>query len=819
MIAQEFIDRIAKEIRVSPEQVAAAIPLFDKGSSVPFVARYRKDATGNLDEARLERIAELNTRYTAFSNRRTAVIDNVEAQGGMTDALRKSISSCSEPAALEDLYLGFKKVRRTRACAGRDAGLQPLTDALLAQDPEGKPAEELAAAYAKPGTPYGTADAALQGARDILAEHFAVDPKTRGSLRKTLFNDGKFVAKATKNAEGNARYKQFYDLTEPVKSIAPEKLLNMLRGVRFAMLRLDIQIDDDAFLSALQSRYIKDANGPYAAHLRQALEDAYRRLLRPELESEVMEEVRTRAEDVLIATFRRSAEEQLMSPGLGAVAMLGIHPASENSFILAAVGADGAPIETAEFQTTEEARAAGAETIKTFIEKHAPIAVAIGNSPGSRNASRLVTEAVRDIKDSDVFYYFVNEAGAQAYASSKIGKNELPDLSQGARTAVSVARRLQDPMKELVKLEPRDIAGVPNQFDINQRHLREALFKTIESCVTRVGADLNTAPADLLRYISGIQLGTAQNMVAYRNEHGGFKTRKQLIDVPGIGEKTFEQCAGFLRVQGGENPLDATHIHPEAYETVGKFAEQAGVSVAELQNNNEKLAALDLAPLATETLGTRALEDLRRELRRPGKDPRRKFERPRYGRVTSVLQLEEGITVEGVVTNVTDFGAFVDIGIHQDGLIHLSELANHFVRDPREVLHVGQVVEVKVVKVDRSKERVSLSRKALQAPPEGRPRRAPADGDRGPVRGEGDSKDRRPARGEGRSQDRDRKRGDGDRPRKPRRNQRNDGPPSRNKQASRLGMQSTVKHGDSKGTDMNTLLADQLSALKDKLGK
>ncbi len=824
MIAQEFIDRIAKEVRVQPEQVAAAIPLFDKGATVPFVARYRKDLTGNLDEGRLERIAELNTRYTAFSNRRTAVLENVEAQGHMSDSLREQISGCTDPVELEDLYLPFKKVKRTRACAARDAGLQALADALLAQDATGKPVDELAAEYAKPGTPYGTPEAALQGARDILAERFAVDPVTRGGLRNTMRNEGKAVVKATKTAENNARYKPFFDLKEAVKSISADKLLKVLRGVRFGALRLDLVIDDDAYIGTMNERYVQQADSPFAAHLRHAIEDAYRRLLRPELEAEVLNEVRTRAEDALIGSFRRDAERNLLGAGVGAVPVLGVHALSETSFALVVIGGEGALLESLEFQITDELRAAAAATLRDIVQKHGIAAVAIGNIPGSREFSRLTAEVTRDLEGCDTFYHFLDDTSAQVYALSKAGKAEMPEDTQGARTAASLARRLQNPLHELVKLEARDIAGVSNQYDINQRRLRDALFKTIESCVSRVGADLNTAPADLLRYISGIQLGTAQNLVAFRKEHGGIKTRQQLIEVPGIGEKTFEQCAGFLRIPGGENPLDATQIHPEAYEIVGKMAEAAGVSVAELIGNAEKIGALDVAPLASGAIGERTLEDIRRELRAPARDPRRAFKRPRYGRANNVMQLEEGIVVEGIVTNVTDFGAFVDIGIHQDGLIHLSELANRFVRDPREVVHVGDIIEVKVIKVDRSKERVSLSRKATQAPPESRPRRGGGEGrggDRPPrADGEGGARPQRPRRDGGRPDNRDRKRAEGDRPpRKPRRDKRGDGPPAKGKGASRLGMQSQVKHGDAKGSQMNTLLADQLAALKDKLDK
>ena len=802
MIEQKFIERIAMEARVRPQQVAAAIPLFDKGATVPFVARYRKDVTGNLDEVQLETVQERNVYYTALSNRRDAILQNIEGQEKLTDELKARINACTNQTSLEDLYLPYKKQRRTKASIAMDQGLEPLADFIWAQEISDKPVQDYAEEFVKSDKGVSSAEEALTGAYNILAERVAMDADARALLRTRFLEEGMLKSVHAKSApDEKTKFEAYYEYSELLKQAPSHRLLAVLRGTRMGILRMDLLIDDTQLAEQLKGMFIKDGASPYAAHLGPVIEDAYNRLPRPSIENEVVTLSREKADDDAIFVFRENAENLLLAPPAGRIAVLGVDPGMRTGCKLAVVNDTGDFLESATIFLVEPQKdeAAAETTVITLMDKFNINAIAIGNGTGSREVARFINGVLRKHEKKDAFTVLVNESGASVYSASKLARDEFPDLDIIIRGAISIARRLQDPLAELVKIEPRSVGVGQYQHDVNQRKLREGLKRTVEISVNRVGVDLNTASVELLRYVSGIQQNTAENIVAFRTEHGGIKTREQLKEISGIGEKTYEQSAGFLRVQGGDVPLDATSIHPEAYPVVEQIATSLEKPIAEIIADPKVIKDADLSQFSTDVVGRLTLEDIRAELMKPGRDPRREFKVPEFLEgVNDVKDLEEGMVSEGVVTNITDFGAFVDIGVHQDGLIHLSELANKFVRDPREVVKVGDIVKVKVIKIDKEMNRISLSRKVLLETP--KPRRpiqknVPHQGEE--PRDAAQRDDRRPARKPERKG-----RNDRDKPRGPRKPRRDDKP----KQPSNTPL-----------TD--TLLADQPANLRDKFNK
>jgi len=871
MIETKFVERIAQEASVRPEQVTAAIALFDKGSTVPFVARYRKDVTGNLNEVALEQIHDRNVYFTALSNRRNAIIENIAKQNALTDELRAQIESCYSQTDLEDLYLPFKKQRRTKASMAREQGLEPLAEFIWAQVPADKTIDAFAATFVTPVKSISSPEEALDGARNILAERISVDPWARVGLRRRMQEEGTLTSLATKAAEQEkTKFEQYYNFSEPLKTVPSHRLLAVLRGARLGILKMDIVIDDEAAQAELANHYVKAPGTEFEAHIRAAALDAYKRLLRPGIENEVVTNARAAADQDAIKVFRENARNLLLSPPAGRLAVLGVDPGLRTGCKLAAIDQHGRFLESATIFPSEphNDQDGAAKTIVDLIERNSLNAVAIGNGTGSREVEKFIRETLHKHEKKEVLVALVSESGASIYSASKTARDEFPDIDVTIRGAISIARRLQDPLAELVKLDPKTLGVGQYQHDVNQRDLRENLYRTVESCVNSVGVDVNTASVDLLRYVSGIQMGTAQNIIEHRTKIGGFLSREQLKEVSGIGEKTFEQCAGFLRIPTAENPLDRTAIHPESYPIVEKIAEQLGQPVTTLIAQPEKLSSLQLDAFSTENIGMLTLEDIREELKKPGRDPRSEFRVPRYiDGVYDVESLQEGMEAEGVVTNVTDFGAFVDIGVHQDGLVHLSELARQFVKDPRDFVKAGEVVRVKVIKIDRDTKRISLSMKQLlpapeRAPrPEGdRPRRPRPEGgapaaageapqgeqrprregqggeggqrpqrseNRGPRR-EGGEGGQRPQRGEGRGPRREGGEGGGQRPprsdsRPPRpegdapRRRDDRGPRRAPAQADRHGTPSALKHADNTKGSFNSTLADKLAALKEKL--
>ncbi len=726
MIEEKFVDLIASKVAVKPTQVTAAITLFDKGATVPFVARYRKDLTGNLDEVQLEAIEEQNVYFTSLINRRDAILENIAKQDKLTEELRERIQAAIDHTTLEDLYLPFKKQRRTKASVAREQGLEPLAEQVWAQAPDSAPVLTLAEAFVNPEKEVSTPEAALEGARNIMAEWVSLDVDTRAEGRNRLHEEGVLKTTATKNTEEQkTKFEAYYDFAEPLKRIPSHRFLAVMRGVRMGMLRLEILMDDDAFIAELIQKHLKAPDSLFAPEIKLVCEDAYRRLLRPTLETEVLNVVRSKAEEEAIEVFRENAHKLLLAPPAGRLPVIGVDPGLRTGCKLAVIDDMGNYVDSDTIYTSaSEAELAKAEeTLLRLMQTHGVKSIAVGNGTGSREIARFIDEILKKHQNEDVFMMIVNEAGASIYSASKSAREEFPELDVTVRGAISIARRLQDPLAELVKLEPRTIGVGQYQHDVNQKRLREGLFRTVENCVNRVGVDVNTASAELLRYISGINVAVAENIIKFRNESGGFKHRGQFMEVDGIGEKTFEQCAGFLRIRSGDSPLDATAIHPEAYPIVENMSKEIGVDTPDLIQNRDVLEKLDFSNFKTEVIGEFTLSDIRKELLKPGRDPRKEFRVPKYLEgIHKVDDLKEGMVAEGVVTNVTDFGAFVDIGVHQDGLVHLSEMSNKFVHDPREVVGVGDIIKVQVLQVDTELSRISLSMKALQPAPARAPR-------------------------------------------------------------------------------------------------
>ncbi len=853
MLEAKFVQRISEEVSVTVAQAAKAIELFDSGATIPFVARYRKDVTGNLNEEKLEAIAERNAYYRALVDRRTAILEAIAKQDKLTDELRGKIEETFDKATLEDLYLPYKPKRQTKATVARERGLEPLADYIWGQAAGGTTVEAYAAVFVRPDAGVSTIEEALEGARHILAERISEDAGTRAMLRLRMAEQGKITAHATKNSEGKkTKYESYYNFTEAVASIPSHRFFAVLRGAKEGLLRMDLEAPDDALQEEVFTRFIKEPGSPFEPYIKEAVEDAYKRHLRPSIENEIIAMVRERADGEAIRVFRENAENLLLAPPAGQIAVIGVDPGMRTGCKLAVVDRFGAFKETATvYPNPPQNDVEGAEKVLLeLMQKHEAYAVAIGNGTGAREAAQFVKGALAKINRPDAFSVFVNESGASIYSASKLAREEFPELDVTVRGAISIARRLQDPLAELVKIEPRHIGVGQYQHDVNQKELREGLQQTVVSSVNRVGVDLNSASFALLRYVSGIQSNTAHAIVAHRTKIEGFRSRRQLLDVDGIGPKAFEQCAGFLRLREADNPLDATGIHPEAYPVVESIAQGLGKSVTELIRNPEVLKGVDLAPYATETIGLLTLEDIRSELLKPSRDPRTEFKVPKFlDGVNGVEDLEDGMEMEGVVTNVTDFGAFVDIGVHQDGLVHRSELANRFVKDPRDVVKVGEIVRIKVIKVDKELPRISLSIKALQPVPVRRPRRdkprvaqpqrptadaivgsAPAATEAAP-RPERPHRERQP-HGDGSRRD------DGQRTeRPPRRDRTEDRRPDRRGERRDAGRHARnddrrsqtqrnagdksdtqrTRHAD-EGGKLNTLLADQLAALRDKFG-
>jgi len=710
-------ERIATEITLKPEQVQRTVALLLDDATVPFIARYRKEATGNLDEEQIRHIAERYKYYQELEQRRTTILTTLTEQGKLTEELRAQILACFNKVELEDLYLPYRPKRQTRATVAIARGLEPLARFLWEQQPGAQSITELATQYVDAEKGVANAEEALAGAGHIVAEWIADRADVRQVLRSMMFAEGKVRATVAQGKQDQkTKFQDYYDFQEAAATIPSHRILAILRGVREDVLSMHIEVDTPKALALVESRVLQARETPFVPYLLAYCEDAYQRLLFPSLQTEVRRTLKERADAEAITVFQGNLRNLLMAPPLGTYGILGIDPGLRTGCKLTVVDETGKFLEHATiYPLAPRQDVAGAEQVlQDLISRYTIKAIAIGNGTGSRETEAVVRQFLRQ-HQHDIICVVVNEAGASVYSASKLARQEFPDLDVTVRGAISIARRLQDPLAELVKIDPKSIGVGQYQHDVDQRRLRRSLEETVESSVNRVGVDVNTASAELLQYVSGLNMRQAQNLVTYRNAHGRLSSRQQLLQVEGLGDKTFQQAAGFLRIKDGDQLLDSTAVHPETYNVVERMATSLAVPVAALVANTELIDSLDLQQFVDDQVGLLTLQDIREELLKPGRDPRAQFVTPRFrDDVTSLADLQEGMVLEGVVSNVTNFGAFVDIGVHQDGLVHISELSQRYVRDPREVVQVGQIVKVKVLGVDVTLQRISLSMKGLQ---------------------------------------------------------------------------------------------------------
>ena len=711
---------ISQLLNIPLKSVTAVIALLDEGATIPFIARYRKEVSGNLDEVQIREIQEKLEYFRELEDRRETVLHSIEEQGKLTPELKARIEAALEKNELEDLYLPYKPKRRTKASMARDRGLEPLAHYLWNQTPGEMPLHQLAATFVNEAIGVASEGDALEGARHIVAEWVSENAGYRKAIRSLMMTEGLVASRAIEGVEDpEGKYKMYAQYSEPASKIPSHRMLAIRRGAKEGILIFEIELEAEKALAWLRSQAIR-AKGDWVPHLEEAIEESYHRLLNPSIQTEVRLELKDRSDEEAIKVFRENLENLLLSPPAGMLTALAIDPGIRTGCKIAVVDDTGKFLESAVIYPFEPKNdAAGAvKTLAALVARHNVQAIAIGNGTASRETAALVQDFIRQANLTNLFSVTVSESGASVYSASELARQEFPDLDLTVRGAISIARRLQDPLSELVKVDPKAIGVGQYQHDVDQRRLKQSLEATVESCVNRVGVDLNTASWALLRYVAGITERTALKIVEYRNEHGRFRSRVQLKAVAGFGPKTFEQAAGFLRIRGGDHPLDITAVHPEAYSVVEKIAASLQVSVNDLVARPELIEKVKLEGFTTEAIGMYTLGDIREELRKPGRDPREKFAAAKWrDDVTSIADLRPGMTLEGVVTNVTRFGAFVDVGVHQDGLVHVSELANRFVKDASEVVKVGQIVKVQVLSADAKAKRIALSMKALDTAP------------------------------------------------------------------------------------------------------
>lgn len=726
-LPSDLLIHIAQILQIPMKGLLATIELLDEGATVPFIARYRKEATGNLDEVQIRAIEEKLLYFRELVLRKETILASIQEQGKLTDELKALIEKTLDKSELEDLYLPYKPKRRTKAMIAREKGLEPLADYLWNQEPTRTPLEILAASFVDAEKGVANVEEALEGARHIIAETISDSAEIRKLLRQTMFEEGVIVSKKIMDAvDEQEKFKMYYDYREPVKQIPSHRMLAIRRGETENILYFLIELDPQRALHLISGKVHKQT-GDWTPQLNLAVEDSWKRLLNSSIVSETRLELKQRADTDAIQVFRENLQNLLLSPPAGQLAVLGIDPGIRTGCKIAVVDDTGKFLGhdvIYPFQPKNDI--AGSErTLKTLIEKFKVRAIAIGNGTASRETDAFVRDFLRKESLNSVFSVTVNESGASIYSASDVARQEFPDLDLTVRGAISIARRLQDPLAELVKLDPKSIGVGQYQHDVDQSHLHRSLEAVIESCVNRVGVELNTASWTLLRYVAGINERTAQKIVEFRNEHGRFRSRVQLNAVPGIGPKTFEQAAGFLRIRQGDHPLDVTAVHPESYPVVEQIAQNLNVPIEKLIEQPALLEKLDKSVLAA---GVYTLNDILEELRKPGRDPREKFIAPTFKEgVNEIGDLQIGMTLEGVVTNVTKFGAFVDVGVHQDGLVHISELSDRFVKEPGDIVKVGQIVKVHVLSADAKTKRIALSMKTpgAKVPPGKRPAAPP----------------------------------------------------------------------------------------------
>lgn len=706
---------LADEFRLRREQVDNTIALIDDDKTIPFIARYRKEQTGSLDDTVLRELSDRLAYLRGLEKRKEEIISSITEQEKMTDDIAKAIEAAMTLVEVEDIYRPFKPKRKTRASVAREKGLEPLAELLLAQDKKTDPAAE-AASYISEENGVATAEDALQGAMDIIAEDISDNAELRKHLREAFFKEGTISSKAAAE-DSNEVYKNYFEYSEPVNKIAGHRILALDRGEKEEQLKVAIEVPEGVGEGMITYEYVKN-NSKCAEYVRAACEDSYKRLIFPSIEREVRAELSAGAQEGAIKVFASNLRQLIMAPPVKDTVTLGLDPGYAHGCKCAVVDSTGKVLDTVIIQITRSKGEleTAKRVIKGIIEKHHVSTIAIGNGTASRETEQFTAELLKTIPEK-VSYMVVSEAGASVYSASKLAAEEFPDYDVSLRSAVSIARRLQDPLAELVKIDPKAIGVGQYQHDMPKARMDEALKGVVEDCVNSVGVDLNTASYSLLSYISGINAAVAKNIVAYREENGAFTDRKQLLKVKKLGAKAYEQCAGFLRVPGGKNPLDNTGIHPESYDTAKALLEKCGITPEELgkaEKVREKVKAVGLKKISDETgAGMPTLSDIVKELEKPGRDPRDELPPPlmRSGDVMEIKDLKPGMELMGTIRNVIDFGAFVDIGVHEDGLVHISQICSRYIKHPLEVVKVGDVVKVWVLDVDVKRGRISLTMK------------------------------------------------------------------------------------------------------------
>ena len=711
----DIIGTLAKELEVGRGQVEAAVKLIDEGNTIPFIARYRKEATGALNDEVLRNLDERLKYLRGLEERREQVLSSIEEQGKLTEELKQKILDAKTMVAVEDLYLPYRPKRKTRAGIAREKGLEPLADLIWMQLLR-EPLEKLAEDYVSEEKNVASVKEAIDGARDILAERISEDASHRACIRKLTMEEGTISSEA-KDETAESVYEMYYHYEEGVKKCAGHRILALNRGEKEKVLTVKISAPEEKILRYLEAKVILKENPVTSPVLREVIEDSYHRLIAPAIEREIRNSLTERAEDGAIRVFGKNLEQLLMQPPITGQVVLGWDPAFRTGCKLAVVDATGKVLDTVVIYPTapQNKVAESKKTLKKLIETYHISLISVGNGTASRESEQIIAEFLKEIPQK-VQYVIVSEAGASVYSASKLATEEFPEFDVGQRSAASIARRLQDPLAELVKIDPKSIGVGQYQHDMNQKHLSEALGNVVEDCVNRVGVDLNTASASLLEYVSGISKALAKNIVAYREENGAFRSRKQLLKVAKLGPKAFEQCAGFMRIRGGDNPLGATSVHPESYPAAMELLKRLQVKPEEIEKGgipgiSRKIA--DYKALAGELgVGELTLKDIAAELEKPARDPREEMPKPVLRTdVLDMKDLQPGMILKGTVRNVIDFGAFVDIGVHQDGLVHISQMSQKFIRHPLEAVSVGDVVEVKVLSVDLAKKRIALTMK------------------------------------------------------------------------------------------------------------
>lgn len=709
----DIIAVLQQELDIRYEQVEATVKLIDEGNTIPFIARYRKEVTGSLNDEVLRNLYERLCYLRNLEEKKEQVIHSIQEQEKLTPELEKKIQEAKTLVAVEDLYRPYRPKRRTRAMIAKEKGLEPLANLILLQMTK-RPVEEDAKEYLSEEKGVATVEEAIAGAKDILAENISDDAEHRTRIREFTTKEGLLVSEAKEEGVDSV-YEMYYQYQEPIKRAAGHRILALNRGEKEKILTVKIEAPEEKILSYLRRKTVRKDNSFTTPLLESVIEDSYKRLISGAIEREIRSSLTEMAEDGAIRVFGKNLEQLLMQPPIAGQTVLGWDPAFRTGCKLAVVDPTGKVLDTVVVYPTapqnkvEEAK----EKVYQFIKKYNITLISVGNGTASRESEKIIAELLKEIPEH-VQYVIVNEAGASVYSASKLATEEFPNFDVGQRSAASIARRLQDPLAELVKIDPKSIGVGQYQHDMNQKKLGETLTGVVEDCVNKVGVDLNTASASLLEYISGVSKTIAKNIVAYREENGSFGNRKQLMKVPKLGPKAFEQCAGFMRIQGGEQPLDATSVHPESYAAAEELLKRLGYTKRDIVEGGLKGISgkvMDKKKMAEELgIGEITLQDILKELEKPARDPREEMPKPVLR--TDVLDMEdlkEGMILKGTVRNVIDFGVFVDIGVHQDGLVHISQITDRFIKHPLEVVSVGDIVEVKVMSVDLQKKRIQLT--------------------------------------------------------------------------------------------------------------